>query len=154
MPIIHDDYGNAYGKNNPVPTSVVESLAILPVILSDTDISLPTDKQSILRQQAFLTTSNLGSAGTVNYIVDGLQYKRLTGRVFADQTGTITIFHGDDGTNWDTVPDTTIAVAANIPTKFDEIFYARFIKIVFTNGATIQTKFRFSGYPSVEQVMK
>lgn len=117
--------------------------------LRGSDVTLPVDKQTILRSQAFITTTALGAdTPYTSPSIDGLQYKRLTGKVFADQAGTLEIQHSDDGTTWDTL--TSISVAASTPLSFDESIYTRYIRVNYINGITAQTVFRLSGYLSAE----
>lgn len=123
---------------NTVPAEVVTS-----------DIAIPVDKQAVYRTQAFLTTTALGaSASYTSATFDGLLYRRITGKVFADQAGTLNLQHSDDGITWDTL--TTINVTASTPAKFDEPIYCRYVRANYVNGATAQTVFRLSAYLSAD----
>lgn len=130
--------GSAVPDNQPLPAKIVGS-----------SIDIPTDKRAIYRSQAFLTTTVLAASGTyTSPSINGIQYRRLTGKVYTDQAGTLDLQHSDDGSTWDNL--TSISVAAATPTKFDEPIYAQYVRVVYTNGATAQTAFRLSGYLSVE----
>lgn len=130
--------GSTIPDTSPVPSKIVGAT-----------ISVPIDKKTIYRSLGFSTTTALAaSTAYTSASLDGIQYRRLTGRAFADQAGTLDLQHSDDGTTWDTL--TSISVAASTPVKFDEPIYTRYIRIVYTNGATAQTTFRLSAYLSAE----
>lgn len=121
----------------------------LNIAIKASDIAVPTDIQTIYRAQAFATTTVLGaSASYTSATVDGLNYRRLTGRVYADQAGTLYLEHSDDDVTWDVI--TTISVAAGDKKGFDEPFYLRYGRARYVNGATAQTAFRLSGYKSAQ----
>jgi len=124
-------------------------LAVFENVFDSVNNKLKVAKQAITRSQAFITTTALGVSGTyTSASIDGIQYRRLTGKVFADQAGTLEIHHSDDGTTWDTI--TSISVSASTPASFDEPIYTRYIRVNYVNGTTAQTAFRLSGYLSVE----
>lgn len=101
------------------------------------------------RVQVFNTTAALGAnALYTSTSLDGIHYRRLTGKVYADQAGTLAIQHSDDDTTWDTL--TSIIVTAATPAKFDEPIYARYVRVVYTNSVVPQTVFRLSGLLSAE----
>ena len=119
------------------------------VQLTGSAIAVPTDKQAIFRLQSFITTTAIGIGSIyTGASIDGIRYRRLTGKVFSDQAGTLTIQHSDNATTWDTL--LTVSVATSTPEKFDEVLYAQYVRVVYTNGTTAQTAFRLSGYLSVE----
>lgn len=134
------------------PVTINGSLTNIPVEVAASDIIVPIDKQAVYRSNAFIITAALAANASLSTapIIDGIQFKRLTGRVFVDQSGTLKIYHSDDGTTWGSVPDRTIAVSANAPVTFDEPFYCRWVKIDYTNGASAQGSFSLSGYVSAE----
>lgn len=124
-------------------------LATSGIMIGNSQVAVPLDKQAIYRTQAFgITTPLAASASFTSATFDGILYRRITGRVFADQAGTLNLQHSDDGTTWDTL--TSISVSANEPAKFDELIYCRYVRVNYVNGATAQTVFRLSGYLSVE----
>lgn len=92
----------------------------------------------------FNTTTALGANGAVESPVFSCTgYRRVVGRVFADQPGTLKILHSEDGSVWD---EETIAVSANAPMFFDRVLYLQFLKLRYENGAIAQTTFRFSAH--------
>lgn len=140
---------SAYQSGSITVLGYVDDSKINSVQIANATVLLPVDKQSIYRTQAFITTTALNaSASFTSATFDGSLYRRLTGKVYADQAGTLNIQHSDDGVTWDTL--TSISVTANTPAKFDEVIYARYIRVYYVNGATAQTTFRLSGYASVE----
>jgi hypothetical protein len=129
---------NSIPDTQPVPNKVVNST-----------IAVPTDKQAVYRTQAFLTTTPLaGNASYTSATFNALLFKRITGKVFANQDGTLNLQHSDDGSTWDTL--TSISVSANTPAKFDEPIYCQYVRVNYTNDATSQTTFRLSGYLSAD----
>jgi hypothetical protein len=94
-----------------------------------------------------LTTVPLGISGVYESgPINAEQYQKLTGKIFADQAGTLKILYADDekGT-YDAL--TSIAVAAGSSVKIDEPLYTSWLKVRYENNATTaQTVFRLSGY--------
>lgn len=64
-------------------------------------------------------------------------------RAFAgsDQAGTLTIQQSADATNWYQVA--TASTTANNGAVLESLVCLRYVRAVFTNGATLQTKFEF-----------
>lgn len=92
----------------------------------------------------FHTTTPLAASGAYESPVFSCTgYRRVVGRVFADQAGTLKILHSEDGATWDAE---NIAVTANTVVFFDKVLYLQFVKIRYENGATAQTAFRLSGH--------
>lgn len=92
----------------------------------------------------FNTTTPLGANGAWESAVFSCTgYRRVVGRVFANQAGTLKIQHSEDGSQWDSED---IAVTANTLVFFDKVLYLQFVKIRYENGATAQTTFRLSGH--------
>lgn len=104
---------------------------------------------SIERKFAFSTTTPLGAAGVyTSPTIDAINYKQLNFLVTSDVSGTYFIQHSDDGITWynGTVTATALSAAAiNITLQ---IVYFKYIRFIFTNGATIQGNFKFGGYLS------
>jgi hypothetical protein len=80
------------------------------------------------------------SNGDVAQMVE--QYNHVRGLVSSDQGGTLAILQSDDNVSF--VTTNTITVTGGTPSKFDEICYANYVKLLYTNGATIQTSFYLS----------
>lgn len=104
------------------------------------------------RKLAIQTKTALGSAGLfTSEAVDGQKYVRLTGKVFADQGGSLEIQEADalgDGTH---TPGTfrtmsTVSVTANTTAVIDATLRCQFVRLKYTNGATAQGTFELSGY--------
>ncbi len=105
------------------------------------------------RPRRVLSETTLGtSEAFTSDAINGEKYRRLTGKVFSDQGGSLEIQHADAvaGENtpstWDTI--TTVAVTGGTATAFDEVLYCKFVRLVYTNGATAQNTFRISAYLS------
>lgn len=64
-------------------------------------------------------------------------------RAFAssDQAGTLTVQQSADKTNWYQVG--TASTTANNGAVLESLVCLRYVRAVFTNGATLQTKFEF-----------
>ena len=72
-------------------------------------------------------------------------YQRFCARAYADQAGTLTIQDSTDNTTWRSVE--SIAVAAGETKSLNVQCLARYYRVVYTNGATLQGAFRLiSGY--------
>lgn len=69
-------------------------------------------------------------------------YQRITGIVIADQDGTLFVEHSNDGTNWDSVSQTSYF--ANDTASFAFEPRGPSCRIRFVNGSTPQTTFRIS----------
>lgn len=65
---------------------------------------------------------------------------RITGSVFADQTGTIYIEQSGDGTNWDI--STNYPVVASTGSGFSEELVLPYVRVRYVNGGTQQGVFR------------
>ena len=85
-----------------------------------------------------------GTANNADTFVYGIETglgDYITGSVFADQNGTLTIEQSGDGTNWDAKD--TIAVTASTGTKIDVKILLPYVRIKFVNTAgSDQTAFR------------
>lgn len=115
--------------------------------ITDATIAVPSDIQSVFRTQSFLSTAVLGAAGVFTGAgVDALNFRRITGRVVASHAGVLHIEHSDDNATWDSVDPLT--VAAGVAYGYDVPVFARYIRLLYVNGATAQTSFRLSGYLS------
>lgn len=117
----------------------------LSVELGSATIAMPIDIQAVYRTLGDSTTAVLAALAVfTGLVLDGLSFRRFTGRVFADQSGTLNIDHSDDGVTWDSI--NPIAVVASVAGGFDVPVYARYIRLRYVNGATLQAAFRLSGY--------
>lgn len=133
-----------------VPTEVSTDNP-LPLGLQSAAIVVPTDKQAILRWQAFLTTAQLASGATyTSPTLDGIQVRRITILLQdADQATTVAIQQSDNGTNWRQT--LSVAPAAGNGTAQEQVLFARYVRVLITNdGALATTNLRFAGFLSVE----
>jgi hypothetical protein len=113
------------------------------------EIALPIDKQMTYRVQNFTTSTPLGSSASyTGATIDGLNFKRLSGKVFANVAGNLYVEFSDDGINWDRI--SSYAVSAGTPIKYDEVIVTQCIRVVYVNGASAQGTFRLSGYLNVD----
>lgn len=135
----------------PAGTNKIGSVDIgaIPPVKIASGQEIEATKKGITRIASFTSSTPLAVAGTFESAsLDGLTYKRITGRAFADKAGTLEIKQSDDGTTWDT--SKTIEIAAGVASFYDEPIYCRYVKVKYTNGEEAQTSFRISGYLSVE----
>lgn len=113
--------------------------------ITGSTIAIPVDVQALYRTQAIFTNTVLAAnAVYTGVLVDGLNFRRITGKAFSDVAGSLAIQQSEDGATWDTI--TTIAVVAATPVVWDQVINSRYVRYVYTNGGTIQTAFRLSGY--------
>lgn len=126
-------------------TQGVDSSGRASVSIDAATVTVPVDVQALYRTQSILTTATLGAAGVyTSPSVDGINFRRITGVAFSNVAGSLAIQQSDDGTTWDTI--TTVTVAAATPIAWDQVIHTRYVRYVYTNGATLQTTFRLSGY--------
>ena len=118
--------------------------------ISDAGIIIPTDKQAVYRHAEIDYTTPLGvsPAAYTSSAIDGLNLKRVTGTVYADQAGELHFEHSKDGTNWRRTR--SISVVASTPQSFDEPFYSRYQRLIYANGATAQGAFELVAYSAAE----
>lgn len=115
------------------------------VSIDGATIAVPVDVQSMYRTQVVLTAAALAAAGVyTSGATDALNFRRITGRVFADVAGTLHIEQSDDNVTFDSIAP--ITVVASTAQGFDVPVYARYVRLRYVNGAAAQTAFRLSGY--------
>ncbi|HYM22025.1 MAG TPA: DUF6385 domain-containing protein [Vicinamibacterales bacterium] len=88
-------------------------------------------------------TALAGSGVFTGVSEDVSGYQAITVTVFANQVsaaGGLSLQYSPDNVNWDT--SHTYTVAASVPRTVVESVYARYFRVVYTNGATAQTAFR------------
>ncbi len=89
------------------------------------------------------TTALSGSAVFAGVSEDVSGYQAITVTAFANQAsaaGGLSLQFSSDNVNWDIAH--TYTVAASTPRTVVESVYARYFRVVYTNGATAQTAFR------------
>ncbi|GAB7387355.1 hypothetical protein BSNK01_11910 [Bacillaceae bacterium] len=102
--------------------------------------------RQIFRSKVFKTNTPLAANATyTSEVQEALHYTRITGWAYADQAGTLKIGHSEDGVNF---REKVITVNAGIPAFFDEPIYGRYVRLVYTNGATAQSEFELVGFLS------
>lgn len=70
----------------------------------------------------------------------------LTGLVWSNQSGSLSISYSSDGTNWD-FAESAIAVAAGVGQKVSFSVVAPYVRATYTNGAsaaTVRCSLRFA----------
>jgi hypothetical protein len=109
-------------------TSIVVNGSLVPVnnqlAFSDTPLG-----DAVAYTSGIFTNDNLGS---------------ISVRVDSDQSGSLALEASDDGTHWDTV--STTAVTGATVSEVTLAPYGGVMRLVYTNGSTPQTSFRFSAY--------
>jgi hypothetical protein len=119
------------------------------VYIADTGITLPTDKQGILKSEVTYTATALGANSTyTGSWIPVSTMRRLLILVNADQTGSLYIEHSRDGSAARRV--TTVAITASTPKGLEEICYSSYARVVYTNGATAQGSFELSVMTSAD----
>ena len=107
-----------------------------------------------VEDQMFTATTPLAAAGVYTSPSITLSGRRIVGSVYSDQAGSFVVQGSDDGETWTTLPvavfnsTNTGTVTAATMAVFDISLYTALTRIVYTNGATLQTVFRFSAYLS------
>jgi len=98
-----------------------------------------TQASAVVRRSATVTIPS----------VDCDRFRRVTGRIFADQGGTLVIEQSDDNLTWDTTFSN--ATVASTAFTYDQVVYLRFVRLRWTNGSAITdtTIFRASGYANI-----
>jgi hypothetical protein len=137
MGVIHDSQGRGIDANNPLQVETVRT----PMV--------PMDKQAQMKFQIENNTTALGisasyTGASFDTMADGINYTWLTGMTTSNQAGTLYIQQSDDGTNWYTLD--SIATTANNNFPFSVDVRLRYIRLMYTNGATAQTSFKLSAY--------
>lgn len=100
-------------------------------------------------QSGFISSNNssttvlAGAAVFTGVSEDVSGYQSITVTAFANQVsaaGGLSLQFSPDNVNWDTSHTYTVSVSA--PRTVTEQVYARYFRVVYTNGATTQTAFR------------
>lgn len=108
---------------------------------------LPASIDKITRVVAFSTTTPLGAAGVyTSPTIDGLNYKTTSLTTLSDQVGGWVAQHSNDGVTW--VSTASTATVANTLANNAVILVRRYIRVVYTNGATPQGSFDAALYLS------
>lgn len=133
-----DQEGNPIDSNNRLPTSAQ---------ITGSDVQVPTDIQSILREVNDYTTAVLaGNASFTGATIDGTGKTRIRGFVFANQAGTLKFQASADGSNWRDIE--SLAVTASTALPFEKPIYGKYARVVYVNGATANTVFELATYSS------
>ena len=91
------------------------------------------------------TVTPLGIGASWTSPVDsGLNTGRITGSVFADQSGTLYIEQSPDSSNWDVVDSYPISANTGIGFSVEKV--AEYIRTRYVNGGVAQTVFRLFVY--------
>lgn len=149
MGVIHDSYGRGIDELNPLNVKIAGADASGGAVNTTTNDILPFDKQAQLKQQIENNTTPLGISATYtgasfDTMADGVNYTWLTGTVFTDIAGTLSVQQSADGVFWNTFD--SITVGASVPTKINVDVLTRYIRLVHVNGATAQTILRLYAY--------
>lgn len=115
-----------------------------------TQAVVPTDILGVpLKANGTVSTANstavaLGAAGVFTGTAEDVSaYSSIAVAVFANQpsaTDGFVIQQGPDGTNWDQTD--TYTITASTGRAFIVPVHSRFMRVIYTNGATLQTAFR------------
>ena len=146
----------AYVVLNSTYVIASNGISSYPVVVEGFQSLAPVDLQTVYREQILFTNTTLIASGTWDSYqanssgVDCLTFERVSGKVFSDASGEFSLYESDDNTAnyWDLV-DGPIGVTANTPVTFSWNIASRYLRIIYSNGATAQTVFRFSAYSNV-----
>lgn len=135
---LHTADGAQVDAANPLP------VAMPPITLGAVTI------QKIERVKGFETETPLAANGVyTSPTIDVINYKVYTLFGTTDQAGSYLLQHSDDGITWYSQSATPVAVAANgIIATTTGALLLRYFRLVYTNGATLQTIFRLTMYLS------
>lgn len=99
-------------------------------------VSAPTTSPTLISY-----TTPLAANGTWTSPVQNIaRATQITGSVYSDQPGTLTISQSGDGTNWDLT--TVYNVPANTGVGIELDALEQFIRVTYTNGGVAQTVIR------------
>lgn len=126
------------------------------VKIVDTSVYLPTEVRGISRELLFTTTSNLGgNAVYTSPVYDMIEFKSVTGFTCPSHAGTLYIQQTDDQVVWYTaqkltIPDQTSNAISGTTyydmTSFDLDIVSRYVRFIYVNGGTTQTRFILTAY--------
>jgi len=111
------------------------------ITIEGSDILLPIDMQATLKAVVAKTTRPLGANESYeSEWVDVSTKSSLVYLVNTDTDGTLKIQHSIDGEEVDY--EDTISITGGTPAKDAVAIGGDFVKIIYENGATAQTRFR------------
>ena len=111
------------------------------VVIEGSDILLPTDIQATLRVVIAKTITPLGA--NESFTSDWVDVSTKSGVVYmvnTDADGTLKIQHSIDGSEVDY--EDSISITGGTPAKDIVIIGGDYVRVVYENGASAQTKFR------------
>lgn len=157
--------GSVTVSNLPATQTISGAVSIsnLPniqkVALDSANLILPIEVRGSKRDFLFTATSNLGANGVFfSPVYDGSTVTKLSGFVSASIDGTLYIQESDDQVAWYTTSSQAIVTAGSnvissvtyyTGTVYEKTLSARYVRLVYVNGATAQTRFALSAYTSI-----
>lgn len=150
-------YNAATGKTEDV---VAISNEKVPVGLEEVSVALPVEIRGKAREFLFTNTTNLALNGVfISSVYEGMSDEKVNGFVSPSHDGKLFIQESDDQVAWYTTfstdvlvanlqPDTISSVVYNKALPFEQVLVSRYVRIVYVNGATAQTRFAISAYMS------
>jgi hypothetical protein len=100
----------------------------------------------IHRKLAFSTTTPLGAnAVYTSPTIDAINYRYINGSWLSDQAGTYVLQHSDDGITFYSGASNNVT-ANTLASQQNAALLGRYLRLVYTNGATLQTSFHGSFY--------
>lgn len=128
-------------KNNGAVTQTVFNLSIA-YLHGGNHQDIETNVPLLLSTTALAISAAFTS--TAIDLANSREYTRLSVLSFADQAGSVKIEQSWDNATW-TKTHEIASVVANTPALLENCkLYMRYIRVVFTNGATAQTTFRLA----------
>lgn len=131
---------------------------ITDVSIAQGDFIIPVEVKDISKEFLFTTKTNLKANGVyISSTYDGMSNIDISGIVSASHDGKLIIQESDDQIEWfithsqevsASTSETISSVSYNKATTFKESLSSRYVRVVYVNGATAQTKFVLSAYLS------
>jgi hypothetical protein len=133
----------------PLDAINVVSDGNLEVSIENVAVMVPSDIQAVWREEIAESQAPLGSGATfLSAVFNGTQYAgRISGSVFADQAGTLTVEQSSDNASYDNVR--TFSVVASTAKTFSVPFENIYARVRYVNGGTVQGAFRLSAVAAV-----
>jgi hypothetical protein len=101
-----------------------------------------TNVKYISGQAGTLATGGSVVNATQEYFVMTGVASRITGSIYSDQGGTLTIIESFDGVNWD-IGNTITVTAGTVGSGINQETIAPYLAFLYSNGAAAQGVFRF-----------
>ena len=123
--------GQAIGARTVAGSVTTATIAGTPLVASQDNVFY---NESVIAQAAAATVTGTAQDAAVH------RYSAFNAMAFADQAGTMRIEVSNDNVTWRRIT-ADVAVAANTPVILSVPVMTRYHRVVYVNGATLQTAF-------------